>query len=107
MPGWRKSSTGMRRLSKIGGRPGGVNGSGTMPKLQMAVDGVAPSMWLRGSLIDLLLAHVDPHRVRRAARVEERQRSLDRHAGLHPRAELIGLLGEQLEVGHAGFLSSP
>ncbi len=44
--------TGMRRSSGIGGRPGGVNGSGTTPKLQIAVEGVAPSMWLRGSLID-------------------------------------------------------
>ncbi len=52
VPGRRKSSTGIRRSSTRGFRPRGLNGSGTLPKLQMAADGVAPSMWLRGSRID-------------------------------------------------------
>ncbi len=46
-------------------RPGGVNGSGILrPKLQIAAEGVAPSMWLRGSRRRDVLADVDPHRVR-------------------------------------------
>ena len=106
MPGRRKSPTGILRFSSTG-RSAGVERVGD--------DAEAPDRRRRGRPLDvaarllhrLLLAHVDPHRVRRAARVEERQRALDRHPGLHPRAELVGLLRQLRWNPASGSRSSP
>ena len=95
VPGGSRRSTAIRRSI----RTCGLNGSGTMPKLQIAVEGVAPSMWLRGSFIDCSWPTSIP--MTRGMPRESMKLSEPRigSRARHPGPQLVGLLAEMLGLG--------